>query len=104
MSSLDSLHLDTPEALHDAFGHYGVFSLEDIRRAAQRTGIAQAVQFSNTEIFTHPVSRRAYDRLPEHLVRPRGFQSPTLISPEVFGRLYELGMPSSALMTEGTIM
>ena len=95
VSSLDAIHLDSPEALHEAFGHYGVFSLEDIRVAAQRTGVAQAVQFSNTEIFTHPVSRRVYDRLPPEVERPQGFQSPVPISSELFARLYALGMPLS---------
>ncbi|SMD24480.1 GNAT family N-acetyltransferase [Lentzea albidocapillata] len=98
VSSIDSIHLDTPEALHEAFGHFGVFSLDDITTIAERTGKAQAVQVSNTELFTSPISRRTYDKLAIEHGGPKSFQSPVPISSALFTEIYQAGMPSSTMI------
>lgn len=99
VSSIDSIHLGTPETLHEAFGHFGVFSLDDIRSIAERTGEAQAVQVSNTELFTSPVTRRTYDKLAIEHNGPKSFQSPVPISSTLFAEIYRAGMPSSTMIT-----
>lgn len=90
-SMLDAIETDTPEALHAALQHYGVFTLNNIREAANQRGLAQALRISDTEIFRYPVSRREYDKIRQVHAGPEMILSPTSISPAMFAEIYNRG-------------
>lgn len=89
-SQLDDVVTASPAELHSRFRHLGVWSIKQVEAAA-RGGKAQALRFTNTEIFPHPVGLKRLRQLggvhAEHLVP----QSPRKISHALFRLLYREG-------------
>lgn len=90
-SQLDAVITAPPDELHDRFQHLGVWSKATVHQAA-RDGLAQALRFTNTEIFPRPVLRGRF----RQLARENGCsgnppQSPARISPALFAALYQEG-------------
>jgi GNAT superfamily N-acetyltransferase len=90
-SQLDAVVTAPPDELHDRFQHLGVWSKATVDQAA-RDGYAQALRFTNTEIFPNPVRRGRF----RQLARENGCsgnppQSPVRISPALFAALYQEG-------------
>ncbi len=90
-SLLDAVDTDTPENLHSALQHYGVYPIERIRDAADRRGLAQAFRFSDTEFFPTPVSWKQYEELLEVHGGPRQILAPVRLSTPLFSDIYALG-------------
>lgn len=90
-SQLESVVNDTPEALDSRFRHLGVWNLGMIQQAARQGG-AQALRFSNTEVFTDPVKRERLralgSRFGFHAVPPQG---PVRVPASLFAAIYEEG-------------
>jgi GNAT superfamily N-acetyltransferase len=81
-SQLDQVVEDDPDMLFERFEHLGVWSREDVRRAGSG-GSAQALVFSNTEVFAEPVSYAETIRLIK--AAP---MSPRSVSSDVFALAY----------------
>jgi hypothetical protein len=91
-SQLDAVHHASPEELHSRFQHLGVWNLKTVTDAA-RNGVAEALRFTNTELFPHPVSRRRLAQLgTDNGVSGAPPQSPRRTSPELFEAIYTEGM------------
>lgn len=90
-SRLDEVIVDTPDALFSKFEHVGVYGRDEVRRAADSTGRAMALRFSDTEIFPKPVTLRRLSALAESLGLPLSLISLTKISNELFQAVYEEG-------------
>lgn len=91
-SQLDAVHVGPPSELHSRFQHLGVWSLTDITKAAAR-GEAQALRFTNTEIFPRQVTYSQFSKLAtargQAATPPPG---PRRISSELFAAIYTEGM------------
>ncbi|WP_446047092.1 hypothetical protein [Streptomyces olivaceus] len=57
-SRLDEVLIDTPDTLFSKFEHLGVYGRAEVEQAADASGHAMAVRFSDTEIFPKPVTLR----------------------------------------------
>lgn len=91
-SQLDAVHHASPEDLHSRFQHLGVWNLNNVKDAA-RNGMAEALRFTNTELFPHPVSLRQLAKLgADNGVSGAPPQSPRRTSPELFAAIYTEGM------------
>lgn len=90
-SQLDSVVVGTPEELHTRFRHLGVWDEATIARAA-RNGDAQALRFTNTEIFPYSVSRSRLRALAsENGIRGVPPQGPRLLPAKLFAAIYREG-------------
>jgi GNAT superfamily N-acetyltransferase len=90
-SLLDAIHTDTPQALHAALGHYGVYTLDHIQGSVDDRGLVQALRISDTELFRTPVTRRQYDRLLTSHPGPEMILSPVRMPTDTFAAIYTLG-------------
>jgi hypothetical protein len=90
-SLLDAIQTDTPERLHAALGHYGVYPLDLIQAAADSRGLVQALRTSDTELFRTPVSRRQYDKLLSTHDGPKMILARVSIPTDTFAAIYTLG-------------
>jgi GNAT superfamily N-acetyltransferase len=90
-SLLDAIQTDTPDALHAALGHYGVYTLDRIRAAADRRGLVQALRISDTELFPSPVTWRQYETLLTTLAGPKMILAPVPMPTDTFAAIYALG-------------
>ncbi|MFI2077658.1 GNAT family N-acetyltransferase [Streptomyces triculaminicus] len=90
-SRLDEVIVDTPDALFSKFEHLGVYGRDEVRRAADSTGRAMALRFSDTEIFPKPVTLRRLSALAASLGLPLSLISLSKISNELFRTVYEEG-------------
>ncbi|MEU4394993.1 GNAT family N-acetyltransferase [Kribbella sp. NPDC023855] len=91
-SQLDAVHHGPPEELHSRFQHLGVWNLSNVIGAA-RNGVAEALRFTNTELFPRPVSLRRLAQLgTDNGVSGAPPQSPRRISPDLFAAIYTEGM------------
>ncbi|MEU3114309.1 GNAT family N-acetyltransferase [Micromonospora chalcea] len=93
-SQLDAVVVGTPAELHSRFRHLGVWDYKQVEQAA-RSGLVQALFFTNTEIFDAPVRRSRLRQLAE----PRGgFRipyQPLRISNELFAAIYQESQATS---------
>jgi GNAT superfamily N-acetyltransferase/predicted nucleic acid-binding protein len=90
-SQLDAVITAAPDELHDRFQHLGVWSKATVHQAA-RDGLAQALRFTNTEVFPQPIPRGRFRQLArENGSADNAPQSPTRISPALFAALYQEG-------------
>ncbi|MFC9486029.1 GNAT family N-acetyltransferase [Streptomyces hydrogenans] len=91
-SRLDEVVIGAPDTLHSRFEHLGVYGRGEVRKAAESTGRAMALRFSDTEIFPVPVTRSRLITLAEGLgvawVTP---MSLSRLSSELFQAVYEEG-------------
>ncbi|BBC35101.1 hypothetical protein SGFS_063950 [Streptomyces graminofaciens] len=55
-SRLDEVLIDAPDALFPKFEHLGAYGRAEVREAADASGRAMALRFSDTEIFPKPVT------------------------------------------------
>lgn len=85
--------IGTPEALHRVFAHLGVWDLEKVRASADGRGRVNALRFSDTEIFPHPISLSRVRELSGRTVTLT-IRSATQIDGQQFACLYEDGVPS----------
>lgn len=90
-SFLDGIEVDAPERLHAALKHYGVLDLERLEARAGGRSAMQALRFSDTELFTNPISTTHYEQLRSQHGGPLAFYGPQRIQPELFGALYLAG-------------
>ncbi len=91
-SQLDAVVDGTPEELHSRFQHLGVWNERTIAQAAH-DGKAQALRFTNTEIFTNPVSVERFQQLAEtHGGSTQPPVGPRRISTELFAAIYQEGL------------
>ncbi|MER7235356.1 GNAT family N-acetyltransferase [Streptomyces olivaceus] len=93
-SRLDEVLIDTPDVLFSKFEHLGVYGRAEVERAADASGHAMALRFSDTEIFPKPVTLRRLTSL----ARGRGLTwspgsliSLSKISSELFQAVYQEG-------------
>lgn len=83
----------SPEALHRAFAHLGVWSLTQVRASADKRGRVNALRFADTELFVRPIALRRVRELTGHTAKLT-IQSPVQIDGQQFARLYEEGFRS----------
>ncbi|WP_433828535.1 GNAT family N-acetyltransferase [Actinoplanes sp. CA-015351] len=90
-SQLDSVITAPADELYDRFQHLGVWDRNTVHQAA-RDGIAQALRFTNTEIFPRLIPRQTIRRLAlEHGGPANPPQQPTRIPAALFAALYQEG-------------
>lgn len=93
-SYIDEVLIGHPKDLYRQFRRLGIYRWEDVFTLADREldGELMAFRFSRTELFRQPI---AWDTIQQVLVSIKGkqsqFQSPELISAEIFFHLYQLG-------------
>jgi ribosomal protein S18 acetylase RimI-like enzyme len=93
-SELDSVVIDVPANLYSRFRHLGIWREREIASAA-REGRAQALRFTNTELFNRPISRNRFRRLAgEHGLPGTPPPGPLKIPPGLFASLYQEGSAS----------
>jgi hypothetical protein len=89
VSHLTDVAIDRPRTLHSRFESLGVWSREEVERAARRTGQAMALRFSDTELLAKPISlgalREVYASEGLPFQPPQG---PVRVPEHVFCRLY----------------
>jgi GNAT superfamily N-acetyltransferase len=89
-SQLDSVTVDSPASLYERFRHLGVWRIQEIEQKA-RQGVAQALRFSNTDIFTNPVRLARLRQLSEEYRAPVVPQAPRRIPAPLFAAIYKEG-------------
>jgi len=90
-SLLLEVTVEHPDRLHRRFGRYGVWRRDDVRQAAH-DGKAMALRFTNTELFTHPVTLADLRAGAAELGCPTPFlQSPWQMPRELFEWTYRKG-------------
>lgn len=90
-SQLDAVVTAPVDELYDRFQHLGVWDRNTVRQAA-REGIAQALRFTNTEIFPRPIPRHAIRRIAVDNGGPvNAPQQPTRVPAAMFAALYQEG-------------
>ncbi|MFD5319203.1 hypothetical protein [Streptomyces sp. NPDC127098] len=90
-SRLDEVIIDTPDALFSKFEHLGVYGRSEVRAAADDSGRAMALRFSDTEIFPRPVTLRRLNNLADGLGLRLSLMSLSKISNRLFQAVYEEG-------------
>ncbi|MFF7845402.1 GNAT family N-acetyltransferase [Streptomyces ossamyceticus] len=90
-SRLDEVLIDTPDTLFSKFEHLGVYGQAEVRGAADASGRAMALRFSDTEIFPKPVTLRRLTSLAKELGLPLSLISLSKISNELFQAVYKEG-------------
>ncbi|WCD99476.1 GNAT family N-acetyltransferase [Streptomyces sp. HUAS 31] len=90
-SRLDEVLIDTPDALFSKFEHLGVYGLAEVQEAADASGRAMALRFSDTEIFPKPVTLRRLTSLARELGLPLSLISLSKISNKLFQAVYQEG-------------
>ncbi|MGW2034756.1 GNAT family N-acetyltransferase [Streptomyces sp. NPDC001811] len=90
-SRLDEVLIDTPDTLFSKFEHLGVYGRAEVQEAADASGRAMALRFSDTEIFPKPVSLRRLTSLAKDLGLPLSLISLSKISNELFQAVYQEG-------------
>jgi predicted transcriptional regulator len=93
-SRLDEVLIDTPEALFSKFEHLGVYGRVEVQEAADTSGRAMALRFSDTEIFPKPVTLRRLTSLARGLGLPWSSNlliSLSKINNELFQAIYQEG-------------
>lgn len=90
-SRLDDVIVDTPDALFSRFEHLGVYGPAEVRSAADASGRAMALRFSDTEIFSKPVTLRRLDSVAGSLGLRLSLMSLSKISNKLFQAVYEEG-------------
>ncbi|MFD8807084.1 GNAT family N-acetyltransferase [Streptomyces sp. NPDC059597] len=93
-SRLDEVLIDTPDALFSKFEHLGVYGRAEVQEAADTSGHAMALRFSDTEIFPEPVALRRLTSLARELGLPwssNSLISLSKISNELFQAVYKEG-------------
>ncbi|MEW2303022.1 hypothetical protein AB0958_24135 [Streptomyces sp. NPDC006655] len=93
-SRLDEVLIDTPDALFSKFEHLGVYGRAEVQEAADTSGHAMALRFSDTEIFPRPVALRRLTSLTGELGLPwssNSLISLSKISNELFQAVYKEG-------------
>ncbi|MEU0242872.1 GNAT family N-acetyltransferase [Streptomyces sp. NPDC006235] len=90
-SRLDEVLVDTPDTLFSKFEHLGVYGRTEVQGAADASGRAMALRFSDTEIFPRPVTLRRLTSLAKELGLPLSLISLSKISNELFQAVYKEG-------------
>ncbi|MBW1604371.1 GNAT family N-acetyltransferase [Streptomyces sp. JJ66] len=91
-SRLDEVLIDAPDALFSRFEHLGVYGRAEVRAAADASGRAMALRFSDTEIFPVPVTYGRLKALAQTLGLPAlSLMSLSKISNALFQAVYEEG-------------
>lgn len=91
-SQLDAVQVAPARELHSRFQHLGVYELGTVLEA-ERNGNAQALRFTNTEIFRHRIPRESMRVVAAKVgVTISGPQSPRSTPTELFDALYREGM------------
>ncbi|MEV6963208.1 GNAT family N-acetyltransferase [Streptomyces sp. NPDC051207] len=93
-SRLDEVLIDTPDTLFSKFEHLGVYGRAEVQEAADASGHAMALRFSDTEIFPKPVTLRRLTSLARELGLPwssNSLISLSKISNELFQAIYKEG-------------
>ncbi|MBC9714313.1 GNAT family N-acetyltransferase [Streptomyces sp. TRM66268-LWL] len=90
-SRLDEVLIDTPDALFSQFEHLGVYGRGEVRAAADASGRAMALRFSDTEIFPRPVTLDRLNALAQNLALPLSLMSLSKINNALFQAVYEEG-------------
>jgi GNAT superfamily N-acetyltransferase/predicted transcriptional regulator len=90
-SRLDEVLIDTPHTLFSKFEHVGVYGRAEVQKAADASGRAMALRFSDTEIFPKPVTLRRLTSLAEELGLRLSLISLSKISRELFQAVYQEG-------------
>ncbi|MBB5808826.1 GNAT superfamily N-acetyltransferase/predicted nucleic acid-binding protein [Saccharothrix ecbatanensis] len=90
-SLLDAIETGSPEDLYAKLAHYGVFTLDDVRKVADRQQQAQALRLSYTEMFHRPVYWDEYMKLRTHPDNPKRIQAPVRMPQATFAAIYAMG-------------
>ncbi len=90
-SQLDAVVTGTPDELYSRFQHLGVWDIRTIRDTA-RNGQAQALRFTNTEIFPTRIPRSRFQQLARtHGAAGQPPQGPLPITVALFADIYKEG-------------
>lgn len=89
-SRLEEVVRDTPAALYSTYRHLGVWSREQITRAAHN-GQALALRFTDTEIFPHQIPLRRLYQLAAQDGQKLSLRSSQKISARLFAAIYQEG-------------
>lgn len=87
-SRLVSTQRDTPTALHEEFGRFGVWQRDQIEQVS-RNGVAEALHFADTEVFPQPIP---WNRLKARAPTLATIQNPRIISQQLFEWIYLTGL------------
>ncbi|MET9715296.1 GNAT family N-acetyltransferase [Streptomyces rochei] len=93
-SRLDEVLIDTPDTLFSKFEHLGVYGRAEVEEAADASGQAMALRFSDTEIFPKPVTLRRLTSLAKEWGlpwSPGSLISLSKITSELFQAVYQEG-------------
>lgn len=94
-SLLDRVTVDSPQKLHETFRHLGVWDETQIVGSA-RDDVAQALRFTDTEIYPARISRATLNSLTTNLgMSFHPPQAPRKISAELFSAIYREGRRGS---------
>lgn len=90
-SRLDEIIIDTPKNLFRQFRRLGIYKFENVLDTANQNldNQVMAIRFSDTEIFSKPIS---YRRVQELLDKPNPLLSPHRVSAKIFEKLYNEGI------------
>ena len=94
-SYLDEVVVDKPKALFSQFRRLGIYRWEDVFNKANRQvdQDIMAFRFSNTEVFSTPISRADLQEIWREETGGRfHIQSPISIPKQRFFRLYRMGV------------
>ncbi|AUP79901.1 hypothetical protein [Flavivirga eckloniae] len=93
-SYLESVNIGKPKDLFNKFKHLGIYEWGDVYRLAKNdinTDI-KALEFSDTEVFKHPVSlQRINEVLQKNERKKNTFPSPLKVNSKIFNEIYKLG-------------
>jgi hypothetical protein len=89
-SRLDEVVIDKPTALYQRFRHLGVWSRDQVARAAH-DGNALALRFADTEIFPRYICLPRLKHLAANFGQTLSLRSPQRISAELFAAIYQEG-------------
>lgn len=90
-SQLDTVVDGDPHELYSRFQHLGVWHRDTVVHASRR-GTIQALRFTHTEVFPHPISRQRFQELSnDQGSSPQPPQGPRRIPTALFAALYAEG-------------
>jgi len=92
-SRLDEILRQPAEATYARFRYLGAYGRDDVLEAA-KDGVVEALRFSDTEMFAHPVPLRRLNAIAADLGQLWPVQSLTKISSELFHAVYREGRPA----------
>lgn len=86
-SRLIGTQRESPNALHNEYGRFGVWKLPQVEEVCRR-GVVEALHFADTEVFPRPIS---WEQIRSRAPGTPTIQAPRLIASELFMWIYQTG-------------